>query len=103
MTLAREPAELTATEYAGLYHLGVQAPKVLTRILLLQRVWGPERLVKGWMLRNEVKVLRRKLGDSAASPRYTPSEPRVGCRMAAGEESSPTSPGTEATGVDGLG
>ena len=53
-----------------------------------------------------VKKLRRKLGDDAADPRCIITEPRVGCRMAAGEEAGDgTSPGfqrTEATGADGV-
>ena len=69
-TLAGEPVELT---------------NVLTHGLLLQRVWGPERVGEGWLLRNVVKVLRRKLGDDAANPRYIFTEPRVGYRMAVGE------------------
>ena len=59
---------------------------MLTHGLLLQRVWGPKRTREGWLLRNVVKVLRRKLGDDAADPRYIATEPRVGYRMAAGGE-----------------
>ena len=50
-----------------LYQLAVQTPNVLTRGLLLQRVWGPEHVGEGWLLRNVVKVLRRKLGDDAGN------------------------------------
>ncbi len=85
VALAGEPVELTNTEYAVLYQLAVQAPNVLTHGLLLQRVWGPERVGEGWLLRDVVMRLRRKLGDTAASPRYILTEPRVGYRMAAGE------------------
>ena len=60
-TLVGEPVELTVTEYAVLYQLAVQPPKVLTHSLLLQRLWGPERVGEGWLLRNVVKRLRRKL------------------------------------------
>ena len=68
VALGGEPVELTATEYAVLYQLAAQAPKVLTHGLLLSRVWGPERASEGWLLRNVVKKLRRKLGDDAADP-----------------------------------
>ena len=84
-TLDGAPVELTATEYAVLYELAVHAPRVLSRNVLLQRVWGPERVGEGGLLRDVVKRLRRKLGDAAASPRYVITEPRVGYRMAAGE------------------
>ncbi len=75
--------ELTGTEYAVLYRLVAQAPNVLTHGLLLRRVWRPQRVGEGWLLRNVVKRLRRKLGDDAADPRYIITEPRVGYRMAA--------------------
>ena len=39
-------------------HLAAQAPRVLTRSLLLQQVWGPERVGEGWLPRNVVKKLR---------------------------------------------
>ena len=85
VALAGEPVELTPTEYAVLYQLAAQAPNVLTHGLLLRRVWGPEHVGEGWLLRNVVKKLRRKLGDDAADPRYIVTEPPVGYRMAAGE------------------
>ena len=85
VALAGEPVDLTPTEYAVLYQLAAQAPNVLTHGLLLRRVWGPEHVGEGWLLRNVVKKLRRKLGDDAADPRYIVTEPRVGYRMAAGD------------------
>ena len=91
-TLDGELVDLTATEYALLYELAVHAPRVLNQSLLLQRVWGPERVGEGWLVRDVVKRLRRKLGDDAANPRYIITEPRVGYRMAVGE---PGGEGTE--------
>ena len=82
-----EPVELTSTEYAVLYELAVRAPRVINHSVLLQRVWGPERVGEAWLLRDVIKRLRRKLGDRADAPRYVVTEPRVGYRMAAGEES----------------
>ena len=86
VTLAGRPVELTATEYALLYELSVHAGRVLTHDVLLQRVWGPERTGEPWQVREVVKRLRRKLGDNAQSPTYIFTEPRVGYRMAKGEE-----------------
>ena len=85
----KEPVELTATEYAVLYELAVHAPLLLSQSVLLQRVWGPERVGEGWLVRNVVKRLRRKLGDDAADPRYIVTEPRVGYRMAGEETAEP--------------
>ena len=76
-----EPVNLTATEYAVLYELAVHAPRVLSHNMVLQRVWGPERVGEGWLLRDVVKRLRHKLGDDARNPRYIITEPRVGYRM----------------------
>lgn len=39
-----------------LYEVAVQAPNVLTDGPLLQRVWGPERVGEGWLLRNVVQL-----------------------------------------------
>ena len=62
----------------------MHAPRVLTHRVLLNRVWGPERVGEGSLLRNVMKKLRRKLGDSASNPEYIITEPRVGYRMVAG-------------------
>ena len=79
-----EPVKLTATEYAVLYELAVHAPRALAPRVLLQRVWGPERLGKTWLLRDVVKRLRRKLGDTASESKYVITEPGAGYRMPLG-------------------
>ena len=84
VTLADETVHLTPTEYAVLYELAVNAPRVLTHSVLLQRVWGPERAGEAWMVRDVVKRLRRKFGDPADNPKYIITEPRVGYRMEGG-------------------
>ncbi len=84
-----EPVELTGTEYAVLYELAVHAPRVLSQSMLLQRVWGPERVGEGGLLRDVVKRLRRKLGDSATNSKYIITEPRAGYRMPMGESGGP--------------
>ena len=84
-SMAGEAVELTATEYSVLYELAAHAPRVLTHNALLHRVWGPERMGEAWLVRDVVKRLRRKLGDSAESPDYIFTEPRVGYYMPAGQ------------------
>ena len=84
VTLAGEPVELTTTGYALLYELSVHAPMVLTPSVLLQRVRRSEKVSEAWLVRDVVERTRRKLGDSAGSPRYILTEPRVGYRMAKG-------------------
>ncbi len=77
--------ELTATEYALLYELSVHAPRTLTHAVLLQRIWGLEKVGEPWLVRDMVRRLRGKLGDDGADPRYIFTEPRVGYRMSEGE------------------
>ena len=90
VTLDGEPVELTATEYTVLYELTVHAPRTLTHAVLLQRIWGPEKVGEPWLVRDMVRRLRRKLGDDATDPRYIITVPRVGYRMAQGEAPSGT-------------
>ena len=85
--LAGHPVQLTATEYDLLYLLATSDGRVLSRDLLLGRIWGTERSEQHWLLRNVVKRLRRKLNDDAQNPTYIFTEPRVGYRMPATEES----------------
>ncbi len=76
-----EPVDLTATEYAVLHQLAAHAPRVLTHNALLHQVWGPERIGEPWLIRDVIKRLRRKLGDSAKNPAFIHTEPRTGYRM----------------------
>ncbi len=71
-------------EYAVLYELTVHAPRTLTHAVLLQRVWGPEKVGEPWLVRDMVRRLRGKLGDDADNPKYIFTEPRVGYRMRKG-------------------
>ena len=80
-----KPVELTATEYNILHELAAHAPRVMTHSALLHRVWGPERVGEPWLVRDVIKRLRRKLGDSANNPTYIFTEPRVGYRMPTGQ------------------
>ena len=85
--VAGESVNLTATEYAVLYELAVNAPRVLTHRVLLQRVWGPERIGEAWLVRDVVKRIRQKIGDSATNSKYIFTEPRIGYRMPASDAS----------------
>ena len=49
---------------------------------LLRRIWAKPESADANLVRNFVRNLRRKLGDSASSPAYLLNERGVGYRMA---------------------
>ncbi|MDE2781888.1 MAG: response regulator [Gemmatimonadota bacterium] len=82
VTVAGCAVALTATEYELLRVLSVNAGRVVTRDVLLRRIWGMGAGRKTEALRTCVKKLRRKLGGSGASPSYIFNERGVGYRLA---------------------
>ncbi|MCY3843300.1 MAG: response regulator [Acidobacteria bacterium] len=70
VTVGGEAVELTATEYELLRVLSLDAGRVVTFETLLRRVWAKREQADANLVRNLVRHLRRKLGDSAASPSY---------------------------------
>ena len=82
VTVAGEAVELTAREYELVRLLSLDAGRVVTFETLLRRVWPKRENADANLVRNFVKNLRRKLGDSAASPAYLFNERGVGYRMA---------------------
>ena len=82
VTVSGDDAKLTPTEYKLLYELATNAGRVLTHNQILQRVWGPDYDGESQLVRSMVRNLRRKLGDSARSPRLIFTMPQVGYRMA---------------------
>ncbi|MGN6576870.1 MAG: response regulator transcription factor [Nocardioides sp.] len=88
-TLAGRPLELSRKEFDLLVALAARAGEVLTKRELLAEVWqqpygGGDRTVDV-----HLSWLRRKLGESAAAPRYLHTVRGVGVRLV-----DPTSPGT---------
>ena len=81
VSVAGRAVHLTPTEYELLFHLSLNAGRVLTFDALLQRAWGAGRSADRGSVRTYVKRLRGKLGDDAGSPSYIVAEPRVGYRM----------------------
>ena len=90
VTLAGHLVQLTVSEYGVLYELSVNAGRVLSHDHMLQRVWGVRRSGEPGLVRTVMKRLRRKLGDDADNPTYLFTEPRVGYRMAKGEQPETT-------------
>ena len=63
---AGRPVELTATEFRLLLELATTPGRVLSRELLLERVWGYDYLGDSRLVDMAVKRLRDKLGDDPA-------------------------------------
>jgi len=87
VTRAGAPVHLTRTELELLELLVRHAGKLLTQEFLLREVWGPGYGSESNYLRVYVGQLRKKLGDDAAHPRLILTEPGIGYRWIAGEES----------------
>jgi two-component system, OmpR family, response regulator MtrA len=79
-------AELTlsATEFRLLLELARNPDRVLTRDVLLERVWGYEYLGDSRLVDMAIKRLRHKLGDDPGAPRYIATVRGVGYRFLAG-------------------
>ena len=82
VALAGRPLETTATEFALLRELSVNAGRVVTYDALLGKVWARPKSGDVRAIRAFIKKLRRKLGDDAKRPKYISTVHRVGYRMA---------------------
>jgi two-component system KDP operon response regulator KdpE len=86
VTIRGREVALTPTEYSLLKYLATNAGKVLTHPMILRAVWGAEYEDTG-VLRTCVNQVRAKLEDDTTNPRYIRTEPRVGYRFIAVDES----------------
>lgn len=86
VTVDGAPVALTPTEFDILALLAQNADCVVTQKMILERVWGPEWAEDSQTLRVHVSHLRKKLGQSAAGPRYIVTEPGVGFRFTLGDQ-----------------
>ena len=80
-TLDGSVVPLTATEFALLRLLSMNAGRVLTHRQLHQGVWGTP-VPNPQALRSHMRRLRHKLNDDASDPTYIFTELRTGYRMA---------------------
>ena len=90
VTVGDEPVVLTDTEYRLLYELSVNAGRILSRQHFMNRVWAAREPGDHQVVRAFVKRLRRKLGETAANPRYIFNEPRMGYHLGRGEGAAPS-------------
>ncbi len=73
--------ELTATEFGILTALARDPGLVLSRAVLLDRVWGPEFAADDHLVDVHVANLRRKLDDDPLAPRFIETVRAVGYRL----------------------
>jgi len=82
-----EEIHLTRTEFALLQYLLQNAGRVVTYGILLQHVWGPDYETDTQTLRVHIGNLRRKIEPDPDRPRFILTEPGVGYRFRADEDS----------------
>lgn len=87
VALDGEPVKLTPKEYDLLKYLVEHAGKVLTHRMLLQEVWGPAYAEQAQYLRVFIGHLRKKLEKDPTRPRFIITDPGVGYRFFAEQDS----------------
>ena len=87
VTARNQIVHLTPKEYDVLKHLVANQGKPLTHRRLLQAVWGPDYGDETESLRVVINQLRKKIEADPAQPKYIVTEPRVGYRFQAFNES----------------
>jgi DNA-binding response OmpR family regulator len=75
------PVDLTALEFNLLAALAREPGIVVTRQVLLERLWGPEFAGDDHLVDVHVANLRRKLGDDPAASRFVETVRGVGYRL----------------------
>jgi DNA-binding response OmpR family regulator len=78
------PVELTRTEFDILAALAARPKSALTRVQIIEHVWGGEWFGDEHVVDVHVGHLRRKLGDDAAEPRFVRTVRGVGYGMGPG-------------------
>ncbi|MDP8990099.1 MAG: response regulator transcription factor, partial [Acidobacteriota bacterium] len=88
-----EEVHLSPTEFDLLAFMMKNMGAPLTHSKLLRTIWGPEYGGELEYLRSYVRMLRRKIEDDPAKPKYIQTEPWVGYRFR--NPSDPDSPPAE--------
>ena len=81
-----QEVKLTPTEFDVLKYLALHAGQVVTHRMLLQAVWGPDYQAETQYLRVFIGQLRRKIEPVPARPVYLLTDPGVGYRFRAADE-----------------
>jgi DNA-binding response OmpR family regulator len=80
-TLDGDPLDLTRLEFDLLAHLALRSPHVVSRRELLAEVWRQPHGGADRTIDVHLSWLRRKLGESASSPRYLHTVRGVGIKL----------------------
>jgi DNA-binding response OmpR family regulator len=80
-TLHGEPLQLTRREFDVLTYLAERVGQVVSRRELLSEVWQQTRIGEEQTIDVHISWLRRKLGETAASPRFLHTVRGVGVMM----------------------
>ena len=80
-TLDGEPLQLTRREFDVLTYLAGRAGEVISRRELLTEVWNQSHVGEEQTIDVHISWLRRKLGETAAAPRYLHTVRGVGVMM----------------------
>ena len=70
VTVGGKAVDVTVTEYELLRVLSLDTGRVVTLETLLRRVWAESDRDGANLVRNCIRNLQRRLGDSASSPAY---------------------------------
>ncbi len=87
VTSGGRDVSLTPTEFDILAFLARNVGLVVTQKMILEQVWGPEWVEDAQTLRVHVSHLRKKIETAPGGPRYIITEPGVGFRLAAPDDS----------------
>ncbi len=79
--IAGVPVELTRIEFDLLATLSARPKVVFSRVLLLEKVWGPDWFGDDHVVDVHIAELRKKLGDNPKEPTYIRTIRGVGYRM----------------------
>lgn len=88
VTVAGRRTHLTAIQYRILEFLCLHAGAIVTLSQLSDAVWGPGFDASGTLIRSHIRNIRRRLGDSAAHPRFVRTEKQIGYWMPRGDDTA---------------
>jgi len=87
--VGNEEVNLSSIEYRILCYLALNAGRVITHTLLLDKVWGSEYTGDSHLLHVSIARIRQKIGDDAKNPAYILTRPGIGYMLLKPTEEPP--------------